>query len=91
MKIALLEDEKNTSLLQRALSKRDIPLAKRLVEAGADVNYAPDLSETMGRGGPPMGRGMNQMMMQAYGMPPIMGGVLRRWACRRIRPVLCLE
>ena len=74
MKIALFEDEKNTSLLQRALSKRDIPLAKRLVEAGADVNYAPDLSETMGRGGPPMGRGMNQMMMQAYGMPPIMGG-----------------
>lgn len=38
MKIALFEDEENSSLLQRALSNHDIPLAKRLVEAGADVN-----------------------------------------------------
>ena len=71
MKIALLEDEENSSLLQRALSKRDIPLAKRLVEAGADVNYVPDLSQTMGRGGPPAGMGMNPMKMPGYGMPPM--------------------
>ena len=85
MKIALLEDEENSSLLQRALSKRDIPLAKRLVEAGADVNYAPDLSETMGRGGPPAGMGMNPMMMQGYGMPP-MGGPPMGMPGARFRP-----
>ena len=71
MKIALLEDEENLSLLQRALSKRDIPLAKRLVEAGADVNYAPDLSdEAIDWGRRQSGIGINPMMMPGDQMPP---------------------